>query len=52
VTSGSNNLSTVSVRISRLLGSHFSKTGDVALVMFTLERKENREKERSEFLKG
>lgn len=36
VTSGSSSLSTVRVRISRLFGSHFSRMGDVALVMITV----------------
>lgn len=33
VTRGSRSLSTVSVRISRLLGSHFNRIGEVAVLM-------------------
>lgn len=37
VTSGSKSLSTVSVRISKLLGSHFKMIGEVAEVMLPIE---------------
>lgn len=37
VTSGSRSLSTVSVRISKLLGSHFKMIGEVAEVMLPME---------------
>lgn len=46
VTSGSNSLSTVRVLISRLLGSHLSKMGDVALVMVAAEKERERVRER------
>lgn len=36
VTRGSRSLSTVRVRISRLLGSHFSRMGEVAVVMVSV----------------
>lgn len=41
VTSGSKSLSTVRVRISRLLGSHFNRMGEVAVVMVSVGRKKN-----------
>ena len=37
VTSGSKSLSTVRVRISKLLGSHFNMIGEVAEVMLPTE---------------
>lgn len=39
VTRGSRSLSTVRVRISRLLGSHFNRMGEVAVVMVSVGNK-------------
>lgn len=42
VTRGSRSLSTVRVRISRLLGSHFNRMGEVAVVMVSVRNKKHK----------